>query len=259
MTLSGLPEKLHSSGMKLQRAKVHINALDRSIKRWFDTHPGIITTRQLDVQGVGQIHRVDPSTPTRWGLIAGDALTNFRASLDHIAWVLALKVGTPERPRRVQFPIFDCQKRYDDPSYGAARMLGEVWPDSHHIFERLQPYHSAEWPETDYLRVLDTLVNLDKHRILTQTVLTASAGPAYILDPRSNPPRSHVFRNPFEMIVTRRVLEALKKQNLQMKLTVDVAFSAEGTAVDGYSIHYLTLIHDFIRDEVIPRFAGFFE
>lgn len=251
-------EELRSSRLKLQRANVHIKSLNRSIKRFLERNNDAVVLNEPDLKGFGKMYTINPAAPDSWGLMAGDVLSNMRASLDHIAWALATKhkKGQIEFPRAVQFPIFDDKDKYRNES---PRMINEVLPTAHAEIARVQPYNAPDWPETDYLRVLNILVNDDKHRLLTSTVVQAQLGPAAILNPGRNTWNSPVFRQPYKLLIGNRITEALEKQNLKPKLTTFVTFSAENSPIDGYAIDYLSLIHNFIRDEIIPRFAGFFK
>jgi len=131
------------------------------------------------------IHKVT-RIPASLGLMAGDAVHNFRTVLDHIVWELAFIdgggiAGGVEPKGNVQFPIIQrtsrnptwlsCSRKFE---VEAKRLLENVSMRHRAMIKRHQPYHS--WPEDEPhpLSMLSDLDNDDKHRVL-QPVFSAAS------------------------------------------------------------------------------------
>lgn len=75
--------------IKLDRALVHLNALDEAIEQWKER-----TTERIsgsyDANTAQYIYRSHsrPVPKREWSAIIGDMLTNCRAALDYLAWQL---------------------------------------------------------------------------------------------------------------------------------------------------------------------------
>jgi hypothetical protein len=97
--------------------------------------------------------------PDDWPLLAGEAIQNLRASLDHMVYA---KSG--ERSR-TQFPIFTDHREFH--ARGLPMLKGV--PDSvRATIEKAQPYQNyPPNPGEAMLERLRVLSNLDKHRTLT--------------------------------------------------------------------------------------------
>ena len=162
---------LDDTKSKLRRAKVHINALDRSIKRFIEKHPYDVQWKHYDDMEILAVRVEAPKEPPiNWGLIFGDAVTNLRASLDHIAWQLSKHSGiqfptdAKERgraERNISFPILDDQ---NNRFFKNATMY---MPDeAKQIIKELQPYdENSESLVPPLLSMLNKLANHDKHRV----------------------------------------------------------------------------------------------
>lgn len=100
--------------------------------------------------------------PEEWPLLAGEAIQNLRAALDHIVYAASGGRG------RSQFPIFTDPCEFQ---VVGSRMLKRV-PDSvKATIERAQPYRNfAPDPAQTMLAQLRLLSNLDKHRTLATIV-----------------------------------------------------------------------------------------
>lgn len=109
---SHMAKPLADAWAKFNRAKVHAHSLRRKILGWLKsqgTRP--IFWVQLDEDEAAgclilKVRRVKRLPPT-WSLLAGDAVFNFRASLDYLAWQL-VQAGTQAntgKPEAVMWPI----------------------------------------------------------------------------------------------------------------------------------------------------------
>jgi hypothetical protein len=103
------------------------------------------------------------------GLVIGDALNNYRATLDHLVWDLVKLGASPRLTRKeegmVQYPFGATRRQLR--GQRAARMPGvddRFW----RVIEANQPYRRDEHGRA--LRHLNRLTNLDKHRQIVPTV-----------------------------------------------------------------------------------------
>ncbi|MFC1943862.1 hypothetical protein ACFLWO_04745, partial [Chloroflexota bacterium] len=87
---------LDSARLKVERANVHIQTLERSINRLLQ--PKVSVRKTGELHGFGDVVAVtiEAKLQEEWPLIIGDILANLRASLDHIAWALAIKHTSDE-------------------------------------------------------------------------------------------------------------------------------------------------------------------
>jgi hypothetical protein len=112
------------------------------------------------------------------GLVAGDAIHNLRAALDHLAWQLAVAGGGANR--RTQFPIYDDQATFRG---NVDSVLRGVSLNDRATIEMLQPYHlrapgALEGGHRDLglnamIMIVSRLDNVDKHTVLLPTVAVA--------------------------------------------------------------------------------------
>lgn len=164
---------LDDAWTKFNRAKVHCHSLNRKISTWMNAQGNRpIFSIKLDEDAsegcfIVRVRRVK-KLPRTWSLIVGDALFNFRASLDYLAWQL-VQAGTQpntERPERVYWPIIakesDAMGAIDD------RLPG-ILPKHRALVEECQPYKRSG---LNPLSVLNELSRYDKHRRIS--VLSAA-------------------------------------------------------------------------------------
>jgi hypothetical protein len=111
--------------------------------------------------------------PPRLALILGDALHNFRAALDHVAWRLAghARRGAPPRSR-ARFPIVNSPMAFRRAEVQDA--ISQI--DARHIemIERLQPYRQIFTDDVLHpLAALRTMSNRDNYRLLDVALVPA--------------------------------------------------------------------------------------
>lgn len=167
---------------KYKRANFHLAAFENELDRV------IGPAKRKEIPFDGEVERQDRFTTTFvWrlgtlpniedsdcGVILGDAFNNFRASLDHLAWIIVKQKGTPlsliknrkkrEKAREgVKFPLAKSRKKF---SRAMERSLPGIDPASPIgiVVARVQPYNSGTTAEA--LRGLRDLTNRDKHRLL---------------------------------------------------------------------------------------------
>jgi len=262
---------LGSACLKVKRANVHINALYRSLRR--SALDPKITFRKKgklhmpsNIPGVvvesPDIYEMEviPSVRESWGPIVGDILSNLRASLDHIAWALALKYSrdkgitlTKPQEKSVYFPL--RIEEHDKPFLGGLpkSALQFFPPNAWDAVERVQPYNRKKRPELEVLAILSDLTNEDKHRVVTPVFREASVKLAgeHAVTWRLNQPDKMMF------LVTDSVA-AKAGYHLEPKASFDLVLHVPFLWPDYFKVSDFRLIHNLIRDEVIPAFACFF-
>lgn len=113
--------------------------------------------------------------PDRWPLLVGDICNNLRGALDHLAWYLVSIGSTPSPldPRKVQFPIYDTEAKFN--SALGIRLPG-VDTKAVDVIRQHQPFDPPHPPGSlAPLLLLADINREDKHRTV-QTVLTQHFG-----------------------------------------------------------------------------------
>jgi hypothetical protein len=160
---SGRPP-LDGCRAKVAWGKAHGDALKGHLLAWkyLQTEPPFTLRKEFDADLNRFIFYVNTSIslPVVWSLIVGDALNNFRAGLDHLAWFLVnLQPPANLKDWEVFFPIYDTPKWFAD---NLAKRLPGVDGKFTDIIKRYQPFSTetaAKW-----IALLAKLNNFDKHR-----------------------------------------------------------------------------------------------
>jgi hypothetical protein len=215
--------------------------------------------REASPQGEGEIARfsIREYPSPNLGLLLGDFAQNLRDALDHLAWQLALlKSDTP--PLDTEFPIFfedtpqgqrDIQKR--------TRGIPDAARD---IIKGLQPYHRGDAARNTDLWILHRLANTSKHRLLlvimeyvrlrvgfkgtTRGMELRLAGSFNDGDIIPLPFITRPFTEDMDFEIVPSFIIEFEEQRVGKKAMVTPA-KLEG-------------IYHTVRDNVLPRFAGFF-
>lgn len=238
-------EPLNDPRLKIRRAEEHIDEL-RGAAQDFISRPHWSMTLEDDPQFPPSTYRfnVTEKPPLYIGTIVGDIVSNLRAALDHIIWQAALRHRKGRRPdRKTSFPIYDDAALYVEKSRGSLRHISRAARD---VVESLQPYHRPDWPETYLLHVLNELVRVDKHQTIMPVIGAA----------RIETNRGEIIRLPTLDDGDRVTFSVPKPLNHDLEIRV---LTSIGVVVDGVPLGspYFLQIHDFVRDEVLPRFAPF--
>lgn len=167
-------EQLRGPLRKVWRAKQHIASLKHEIENFFDTDPYQISVgRDGERRPVYYIHSALP-TPDHLPLLAGDAIQNLRAALDHLAYeIVCSETQTPtsQQPASVKaiyFPIAEDKAKYDKIKFARLPAVSKEIVD---VFDSLKPYSGGN----DDLWRLHQLSVIEKHRLLL-TVGAQAAG-----------------------------------------------------------------------------------
>lgn len=183
-----LPPSLDAARVRLRRGGEHVKALtsleaevcDGFLRKIEHELPDRIPAEQF--ASVFESMNIKPQIPDTVAVVLGEAVYNFRATLDYAVGQISLK-QTPawpnRQPRRNQFPI-----EMTAAGFRARRQtfLAGVGDGAVSYIEGLQPYNNCEWT-----RRLADLSNLDKHNQLID-VLQAFAISFDDSDVRRTPP-----------------------------------------------------------------------
>lgn len=235
--------------MKLERAKVHLDALGVRVKEFIESKPYRITFKDdLERQEYIVVIEMD-DPPLDAALIAGDFISCLRSSLDHIVWQIAAQAGIAKAPFRTSaFPIFG--ENILDNQVAIARATFGLPDEVTALIKSLQPYHAGDRYKFHPLWVLNHLWNVDKHRHIP----LHSGAIQFDFAPESvRPIRHQAFDDRGEM-----VFPLSAKDNIKFNLRdAEVQF---GDQSEGIVLPYegLVNIYEFVRDSVFPPFARFF-
>lgn len=268
---------LYLAGVKCDRAKVHINALKKSI-----------ALHQRDPFGLGSIKNRQPGRPGRilgsvplafikpttlkpgrvvlpekqspvvWALIISDAANNLRATLDFMIHQLAVQQltlkGLTREPRDVSFPI--CEYPGDKRGqfeWIVENRLSDVLPSALSDIEYFQPYHRRNRPKNDLLAILRELSNKTKHRFLIQPYLVGGVPGIYW-----GKVWLEWLHDGNVKLVGNRANDAGEEERFYPELSFKVSIEIPSLISTEYDISILDGIHAFIRDDILPCFARFF-
>lgn len=236
-------------GLRLQRAKAHIDELCGRITEWAHSQPFAIATEYNTKTAVHVARiriRVWPAPDL--GLAASDAVHNMRAALDNLICDLV-----PRRFRsHASFPILPTGGREQLLRMPGIRRLPEEMID---VLDAIQPYNATDSdPETPYflLRTLDKLWNFDKHRQLTLFTLASP----FIEVSQHEWPTAELFEGRVEdrKIIARAVGPAEPK----FEPGVSLAVAFDGGPADGLSSDYFLYdCHQVVREifkQILPGF-----
>lgn len=233
---------------KVERAEVHLNALSEAVEAWREKHADSLIPPD-DLEGREYVVEIrPPDADIRLALIAGDFVCCLRSALDHLAWQLAATVN-PDPPKRICFPIYG--ENTLDTQYAFAKATHDIPEEAIVTIRSLQPYHGGDAYKSKYLWILHALWNIDKHRHIPLHAFVSE----WRLDPTSAKPlRIEKFDDYAKLIFTLSDKPNVKFEPMPLP---EVLFGdqKEGIRV---TVENLRKIHEAIRDQIIPAFAGFF-
>ena len=230
----------------IKRAKHHLNVLDRNLRAFYKLEPCRIT-EEVNSDYVWYIRRIEMKPPpARLGVIAGDGVMNLRASLDHLAWQLALTQATSPFPR-TEFPII---KDWNTESERRFRtVLQDVPPPAVDLIQAFQPYHSGKAAPEHGLWLLDQLCNIAKHVVIPVHGVFID-----MKIPRDERIKPWMFDDGAVVLLI----------PINLKPQVDLAPKPAGGVTFGYQgrvtvdPRQLGAIYHFVAEDMLPLFARFF-
>ena len=243
---------LYHSRLQCDGAKRDLNALKRRISNY-----KISPLRMTPQKNKGKVtHTWPPPIPDIWGQIAFNIANSLRASINYITWQLAIKhlAGTRTPSDNTQFPICDCPGNTRGGfQYQISKQLADVFPPAIADIEYFQPYNRTNRPETHLLSVLREISNKTKHRFIIPTqgiIMPIIKGPAQM----------HIsFHNGHPCIRTTRINESGITEEFNPPITFEIGIEIPTLTPSYYDITVLNSIYDLIRNNILPRFMGYFE
>lgn len=245
------PDRLIYVKMKARRADEHFQALDAELRKW--AAKPYTVTKQLQFKKLLYVIWIDISlTPEIIPMLLGDFVCNLRSSLDQLAWCLAhldrTRKFTDREEMQIHFPIFKVR----DKTYCDRRSLFP--PAVADIIDTLQPYLRGNAFRDDPLWQLNELWTLDKHRTIPVSPYSLNVGFAMDGWQRFVTPPTQFFNHHLEVVFPLGLALA-GGVNLEPNISVEILFGDSSFEI---SMTRLKEINDFVRNDVIPRFAGFF-
>ncbi len=263
---------------KLDRADEHLSHLRREMDERLNAQEYTVA-EQADSQSGEHVKRLvdPPDLPPEWAPVIGDFTYNARATLDYLAWQLALlnEIGARRAARRgrnwppkgTEFPIY---ADVSDPSK-AKRLQAKLnrFSDQHReVIDRLQPHRRGNLADAEPLWLLDRFRNADAHRELHTVLIGVPASLPEALHTVKRDPKSgrvivevdESFEHRFEELQINPPLYILPGDSVQTTLKIKanfapyVTFEQRGAMFDGQEV--LPLL-DTIRSE-IERVIGLF-
>jgi hypothetical protein len=187
-------------------------------------------------------------------LTVGDLVSCLRASLDHIAWQLALFSG--DKPsREICFPI--CDKNSLDTQLRIVKSTYGIPDAAVSIMKEMQPYNCGDAYKSTHLWRLNKLWNLDKHRHITPHGVVTD----WLFNIDSRGVKGDNFPVSTEQIEHGTIMKIplAMKNNVHFNpdAGMEVRFSDRDTGID---LNYTDILemYDFVALTVFPVFSRFF-
>jgi hypothetical protein len=165
--------------LKLRHAEACLERLEHATERWAETHPPTFPVETKLHPGQDKPEKIVSieiaPLPKEWSLDVGDILSNLRASLDHLAFELAVKgKGADLTGKEAGGSAFPVYGRSRPSASELRRQIGCIDPRAQTIIKRLQPCTVANYGDHE-LWILHTLNNIDKHRTIHVVTAAVSA------------------------------------------------------------------------------------
>ncbi|MCH7737463.1 MAG: hypothetical protein IH872_08700 [Chloroflexi bacterium] len=241
---------LENTWLKLNRADKHLHELKRKMDGFAYREPYRMVRHELPEDGYYVYDfRFLRMPPRRWGIILGDIAHNMRSALDHLAWSLA-GLTTKSPARSTGFPIFPKpphagnQKSFD-------KMIRQMPGPAQKEIKALQPHHDGILADKHPLAVLAFMSNRDKHQLLVPIATVVNA-------PVRNIPGGSIHRLNARHIRVQVPISADPEVNFEPDFTFQITFGVPAFYPNGVDLFRLQDIGKFIREDTLPRFAGFF-
>lgn len=161
---------LTSARVKFGRAQRHRNELMTAALDWlqvFEQLPVPIEKRTEPWQDgevvTYSVAKAQHVPPLEIAGILGDALNDYRAALDHLAWQLVSAAGPPRKAGQIYFPVAKTSTQFEEDE---SRMVPGVSSLVSSMIRRHQPFQNGSQAEDHPLFVLHEWNRLDKHRSL---------------------------------------------------------------------------------------------
>jgi hypothetical protein len=178
---------------KFQWAVQHLKLLDDECRAVLEAKPFSVVP-EFDHESGCHVMRFrvrDDLFSKKLGLRVGDAVHNARSALDQAVWLIACRsnpidmLWEPSIARKISFPVLRDEERF--PRH---RLMPFITDDAKTVLDSLQPYKGGDMGKA--MDDLDALWNIDKHRVIHQSV--AQLDISHIgFRPGSVFPKKHLF------------------------------------------------------------------
>jgi hypothetical protein len=161
---------------KFLRAVEHAAAFQRSIDAYFATHSYSVTCAREDERWFVLRWRTPAEAPdlVHLALVYGDMLSNLRATLDYLVWQLVLESGNTPHTRNM-FPCVADASTWETVASDRLRGLSDQWRNEIRVWQPFIDPHRTGRPDRDLLAVLDKVNNINKHRVLSASIVRLDA------------------------------------------------------------------------------------
>jgi hypothetical protein len=244
---------LYGPYLKVKRAKEHLDLLKRKLIA-FEKSKCYTVSRKKDFKAgeyLAKLTMVEPPIDPL-SLIAGDFIVCLRASLDHLAFRLAIKNGKLPT-HNVSFPVWDGPKPNTKSRKFITKATSGMPQGAIDIIESFQPYQHGSAYRLSHLWRLNHLWNVDKHRHLTfHSGFVEVKFPE--LAQEAQPIRKEELTDGAVLVFP---LSAVRKNvKLKPKPRVQLHFGDERQGLM-LTIQDFFDIYEFVGEKLIPRFARF--
>ncbi len=143
--------------LKLERARVHLEDLDRRVLSFSDMQAQhVVIHRNPETRKIAWVIAQAEEPPEDLGPVVGDCLHNLRSALDHLAWQLVLANG--KKPGgKTEFPVWNTPEDFAAKSKDQVRGMD---PGVVAVIEESQPYYVSR----KSIGTTHQLNRIDKHR-----------------------------------------------------------------------------------------------
>ena len=246
---------------RVERAWEHIQQFISEADSFLETNPYRVI-REVNTEASGYLVRyrfkADRQPPVRLRFLVGDAVHNLRSTLDNLVWSLG-QISGEQSSSQLAFPVCIKEERFN---MKILPMLRRLPPDAQSLIENLQPYNRRDDPEGHPLYILNRLWNDDKHE--TPLVVRGFQSSTGLGIRRGG--QVHIVAGKLSVGATGDDAEVMSLlmpdsqsvANLKPAFTADIAFDKVGPARGAIVRKLLVDLHDFVRDEVVEKFAPFF-
>jgi hypothetical protein len=178
--------------LALTRALHHLQELERQAASWTEGNNYLVIHDFQRASGdyVVWVEEINTPSPEVFSVLVGDCLHNLSASLNFLAYELAVAFTNPLPNRaadEVEFPIFGDVDGKGQPGTGprifrkrAPKRIWSMAPGAQTAIEELQPYKRSNPFTDDPLWKLYELARFNRHRFLHPAVAAFSG---VLLDP----------------------------------------------------------------------------
>lgn len=161
---------LDGARLKLKRANKHIGDLESLIADFGNSDKHRIVRKKTYSGGEQVVLESMGPPPIEINLIAGDAVHNLRAALDHAMVALVMHLDSTAKIGEIKFPMPDSFKSLETALQDAVVSKAFSTPIGNKIarvlLDEVKFYGGLDHP----IRFINKLDNIDKHRLLITTV-----------------------------------------------------------------------------------------